>query len=275
MSGIVFAAVAPHGAMAIPETMPAAEREVAARTRAGMEELGRRFDRARVDTTVILTPHNVHVEGAMAVITAGQIAGTLDGTDVGLRVPVDRTLAAATQQALAAAGIAVVGVSYGGNDAAGATMPMDWATLVPLWFMGGRANPPTPVVVVAPARDLSVSDHIAAGRAIAAVARDSGKRIALIASADNGHAHDPNGPYGYHPAAREYDERIVKIVQDGDLPALHAVSPALVADAKADSWWQLLMLSGALEGATWAGELLSYEAPTYFGMLTAAFSPAP
>jgi hypothetical protein len=32
------------------------------------------------------------------------------------------------------------------------------------------------------------------------------------------------------------------------------------------------MFHGAL-GAAWHGELLSYEAPTYYGMLCAAYSP--
>jgi aromatic ring-opening dioxygenase LigB subunit len=44
-----------------------------------------------------------------------------------------------------------------------------------------------------------------------------------------------------------------------------------VERAKADSWWQMLMLHGATPG--WLGTLVSYEAPTYFGMLTAAFLP--
>ena len=42
--------------------------------------------------------------------------------------------------------------------------------------------------------------------------------------------------------------------------------------AKADSLWQLLVLHGALgDGAR--VELLSYEAPTYYGMLCAAYEP--
>ncbi len=74
--------------------------------------------------------------------------------------------------------------------------------------------------------------------------------------------------------AAEYDRAIVKAVRDNFLPQVRNIEPALVADAKADSWWQLLMLSGALEGTAWDGELLSYEAPTYFGMLCAAYTPA-
>jgi aromatic ring-opening dioxygenase LigB subunit len=55
------------------------------------------------------------------------------------------------------------------------------------------------------------------------------------------------------------------------LVGLCDISPELVEEAKADSWWQMLMLHGASSG--WSGRLISYERPTYFGMLTAAFAP--
>jgi aromatic ring-opening dioxygenase LigB subunit len=51
------------------------------------------------------------------------------------------------------------------------------------------------------------------------------------------------------------------------------VDPALVGAAAADSWWQMLMLSGALDGG-WRGEFLSYEHPTYVGLLCAAYAPS-
>ena len=50
------------------------------------------------------------------------------------------------------------------------------------------------------------------------------------------------------------------------------MDPALPVEGKADSYWQMLMLHGALD-ATWHGEFLSYEAPTYYGMLCAAYTP--
>ena len=149
---------------------------------------------------------------------------------------------------------------------------MDWAVLIPLWFMGGRVEPPKPVVVVTPARELPPSDHVTAGAAIAATAAASSLRVAFIASADHGHAHVKGGPFGYHPAAAKFDALVNDIVGSNELDRLVGIPRELVDDAKADSWWQMLMLHGATRG--WRGELLSYEAPTYFGMLTAAYEPS-
>ena len=59
-------------------------------------------------------------------------------------------------------------------------------------------------------------------------------------------------------------------VGENRLGELATWDPAFAVAAKADSLWQLLMLYGAV-GDDFAGELLSYEAPTYFGMLCAAY----
>lgn len=274
MSGIVVAAIAPHGGIAVAELCAQDELHVAAATRAGLEELGRRFATAEPETIVVLTPHNVHIEGAMAVIVAGTLEGTVgeDGREISMTSPVDVDLALALLDDLARAGVSATPVSYGGNRPAEASMPMDWGALIPLWFMGGRAEPRVPIVLISPARDLPAATQVAAGRVIAETAARSEKRVGLIASADHGHAHDPDGPYGFDRASGVYDKQIVEIVRGNRLAELLAIDPAFVAEAQADSWWQMLVLHGAA-GDSFEAELLSYEAPTYFGMLCASFTP--
>ena len=58
---LVFAAIAPHGSMAIAEWCKPEERALAAKTRSAMEDLGRRFAAASPEVTIVLTPHNIHV----------------------------------------------------------------------------------------------------------------------------------------------------------------------------------------------------------------------
>jgi aromatic ring-opening dioxygenase LigB subunit len=266
---LVFAAIAPHG------TLPEAPVPGAEKTHEALAELGRRFDAAAPEATIVLSPHNVHVEGHFAVVLAGTLSGSLaefDAPAVTLACPVDLELAMRAIVGLHDEGIPVVGASFGANDPVAATAPMDWGVLIPLWFMGGRTEPQVPAVVVSPARDRPIEEHVRAGRALARAAEASPQRIALIASADHGHAHDPNGPYGFDPAAAAYDEQVVRLVSENRLSGLLELDPAFVEAAKADSWWQLAMLHGALEDG-WRGDFLSYEASTYFGMLCAAYAP--
>lgn len=236
---IVFACVAPHGDV-----------DLAPELRRAMEELGRRFDAAKPDVAVVVTPHNVHVEGHFAVVTAARVGGFECDRDAAL--------------ALLEADLPIIGVSYGGNDAAQAEMPLDWGTEIPLGFMRARR-----VVVVAPARDLPLNEHLRLGAAIASNKLLQARRVALIASADNGHAHDADGPYGFDAAAARYDERLLEILRSERLDFLPLAEHAEAA--RADSLWQLLVLQGAL-GAGARAELLAYAAPTYYGMAVAEVS---
>jgi aromatic ring-opening dioxygenase LigB subunit len=229
---LVYACIAPHGDV-----------DLAPELRAGMEELGRRFDAASPEVAVVVTPHSVHVDGHYAVVTSAKVG----------EWETDAVMAAA----LLEAPLPILGVSYGGNDLATAEFPLDWGTEVPLAFMHAPR-----IVVVSPARDRPLEEHLRLGEAIAALPG----RVALVASADHGHAHAPDGIYGYHPAAAEYDALLQKIVASDRLDFFPLA--ALAEQGKADSLWQLLVLQGAVGEAARA-DVLAYAAPTYYGMLVA------
>ena len=262
---LVFAAIAPHGAPALDD--PAGE------TRRGLEELGRRFDGAEPEATIVFDPHGLLVEDHFGVALAGRYEGDVSewsSSGVELACPGDPELARKCVAELHQEGLPAVGFTFGSSLADTATMPLDWGALIPLWFMGRER---IPAVVVTPTRALPIEDCVRAGAALGSVARTSDKRVALIASADHGHGHTEDGPYGFAAESAEYDERVVAIVSENRLGGLLDLDPDWVRAAKADSWWQMAMLHGAL-GDEWLGELISYEAPTYFGMLCAAYEPA-
>ena len=128
---IVFAAIAPHGDIAIEEACSPDELELGRATREGMGELRRRFDAARPDATILFTPHNAHVERHFSVVVAAALKGGLGdflpggAAELRLECPVDRDLARYVLEALDDAGIPAVGVSFGGNVAEESIMPLD------------------------------------------------------------------------------------------------------------------------------------------------------
>jgi aromatic ring-opening dioxygenase LigB subunit len=254
---IVFAAIAPHGGPVFDQPE--------APTRTGMEELGRRFAAARPDAAIVLTPHGAHVDGHFAVVRSTRLEGDASQwteADTHYEGPGAPELADACVRALQEDGLPALGVTFGATAAGSSTMPLDWGALIPLWFM--RA----PAVVVTPTRDRPNEEQVRAGVALARATGDD--RVALIASADHGHGHTPDGPYGFAAESAPYDARIQELVRENRLAELVGVDPAWAVDAKADSFWQLLILHGAI-GDGFDVELLSYEVPTYFGMLTASY----
>ena len=256
---IVFAAIAPHG-------NPVFTAEGAG-TRRGMEELRLRFEAAQPEAVIVVTPHGTLVDGHFGVVRSAHLAEHVSQFTLGDYVydgPGAPALADACVRELREEGLPAVGLTFGASLADASVMPIDWGASIPLWFM--RA----PAVVVTPCRALSNDDHVCAGAALARAAGD--RRVAFIASADHGHGHAVDGPYGFSEHSKPYDDAIVDIVQRNALAELVDWDAQRAYDAKADSFWQLLMLHGAL-GDGYDADFISYEAPTYFGMLTASFMP--
>ncbi|HEY2355764.1 MAG TPA: hypothetical protein VGH79_12785 [Gaiellaceae bacterium] len=234
---LVFACIAPHGDVDLDPAL-----------RPAMEELGRRAAAAQPDVAVVVTPHSVHVEGHYAVVTSANVG----------EYETDR----ATADALLAADLPILAVSYGSNWTEFAEFPLDWGAEIPLGFV--RAPK---VVVVSPSRDRPLSEHLRLGAAIASLPG----RVALIASADHGHSHTPDGIYGYHPASAQYDALLQEILASDRLDFLPLEE--IVEDATADSLWQLVVLQGAV-GEDARADVLTYAAPTYYGMLVAEVQTA-
>jgi aromatic ring-opening dioxygenase LigB subunit len=254
---IVFGAIAPHGGPVFDEPESV--------TRQGMEELGHRFASERPEAVIVITPHGLHIDGHFAVVRSVRLEGDASqwtDADTHYEGPGDPALADACVQSLQEEGLPALGITFGSTAAGSSTMPLDWGALIPLWFM--RA----PAVVVSPCRARTNEEHVRAGAALARATGD--RRVALIASADHGHGHREDGPYGFAAASAPYDARMQELVRGNRLEELVETDAQWAVDARADSFWQLLMLHGAIGGG-FEPDLLSYEAPTYFGMLTASY----
>ncbi len=272
MAGIVYACVAPHGFEIIPE-VAGKDRQRFDPTRAGMIELGREMAACSPDTIVLATPHGFRVEGAVAIATTSFAAGRLGkyGVHVDLELPHDRELALQLLHAAKEAQIPVRGVTFGATSGDASVLPLDWGSFIPMWFLGARGKPQPNVVIITPTREYGLGPLVELGRVIARVAGHSGKRIAFVASADQGHAHAADGPYGFDASSRSYDEQMCDIVRNDHLEQLLHFDSEFVEAAKPDSLWQMAILLGIHETVPLRGRLVSYQVPTYYGMLCASY----
>jgi aromatic ring-opening dioxygenase LigB subunit len=254
---IVFGAIAPHG-------NPVYEQPDGP-TANGMHELARRLEASGAEAAILATPHGTLLDGHFGVVRSARLSEAPSQFVEAARlyegdgVP---DLADACVRALQTAGLPALGMTFATTAAGTSTMPVDWGAGIPLTFLR------IPAVVVTPCRALSNDDHVRAGAALAEATQD--RPIAFVASADHGHGHTHDGPSGFSEHSAAYDEDIQDVVRRNALGELASWDPQRANDALADSLWQMLMLHGAL-GSGFRSELLSYEAPTYFGMLTASF----
>jgi aromatic ring-opening dioxygenase LigB subunit len=263
---LVFAAIMPHGGEIIPEL--ADDPNVMSLTRSGMNAISKAFVDANIDTVIVITPHGLIYEDLISVSRSAVATGYLDGPTgarVGASFTVDTVLA---DDLIQTDNLPFVGLTTDDDTA----FPLDWGALIPLLFTATVVNPRCKVVVLAEDRSLSRDVLVDAGKHIAMVAEASKSRVGLIASCDLGHAHDPDGPYAYHQASSKHDFAFTNLVQENRLGELLTWEDAFLEDAKVDAFWQTLMLHGALSVVPMSVTFHTYEAPTYFGMLTASYS---
>jgi aromatic ring-opening dioxygenase LigB subunit len=272
--GVAFACIAPHGSEAIPQ-LAGDMFEAFSETNKSMKELAYLLGKQEPATIVLATPHGLRLEATIGVVTSEFTEGSLESNNekIELRCECDHPLANVILGSAKKSGLPIVGANYGSSEGPASCMPMDWGSLIPLWFLVGQAQKKPKIVLVTPSREIPLENLVSFGRIIAEAATASGKNVAFVASADQGHAHKTDGPYGFNPASAEFDELVKRAVLENDLAPLLSLSPQFIEDAKPDSVWQLAMLQGILKHTPMRSRLLSYQKPTYFGLLCAAYLP--
>jgi len=269
-----YACIIPHGGDIIPRLAVRKTEHLFEMTRESVRKIAKDIQETRPHTIVIASPHNLRLQNNIAIVTAENSTGELKGSRgkrVSLKLKCDREFAQDLLRVSTRKGLPVVGANYGTAEGPASDIPMDWGTLVPMWFVAKEERVKARTVIVAPSREIPLSQNIAFGMDIAKVAEKSEKRIAFIASADQAHAHQKSGPYGYHRSAAEYDVFVSRAIQENRIESISRLSKRFVEEAKPDSLWQMAILAGITSVVKMQGTLLSYAVPTYYGMICASF----
>jgi aromatic ring-opening dioxygenase LigB subunit len=273
---IEYACILPHGSDIIPRLAVRKTEHIFEKTRESVRRIARDIREVRPDLIIIASPHNLRLQSKIAIVTAENSTGQLNGRGgrkVTLSLKCDREFAQELLEESTRKHLPVVGANYGTAEGGGSDMPMDWGVLVPMWFVTREERVKARIVIVTPSREIPLRQNIAFGMTIAETAERRENRIAFIASADQAHAHMKSGPYGYHRSAAKYDDFVSEAIRKNRIESISRLSKSLVEDAKPDSLWQLAILAGIARIVDMRGELLSYEVPTYYGMICASFVP--
>jgi aromatic ring-opening dioxygenase LigB subunit len=269
---LVYACIAPHGGEVIP-ALAGKDLELFSPTRRGMKTLARNMKEARPETIVIASPHNLRLLKHIGVVVSENTSGKVSEgkKEVRLKAKCDVELARRILTRAEKKHLPVVGANYGALEGPLSDLAMDWGTLVPLWFFIRGRGSKVRLVIVTPSRGIPLGENFEFGKVVAEEAEASGRRVALVASADQAHAHRRDGPYGFDKRAKEYDRRVVEAIRRGELGSVMQMDPGFIEGAKPDSLWQMTILAGALSVVPMKGELVSYQVPSYYGMLCASY----
>ncbi len=267
----VLGIIAPHPPIMV-EAVGHEDAHVTDASVAAMRTAARLLAEFEPDTVVIMSPHSQGFSDAFTVTTASRVSGTLSmfgAPSAGLDVPGDPALAAAVLAAAERHGVAAVDRSIMGRFS---PSELDHGVLVPMAFLDPDGR--WPLLDLAFSM-LSYEDHVEFGRAVAEAVRETGRRVAFVASGDMSHRLLPQSNAGYSPRAHLFDEEVVRLVAGGDFALLADIDPDLVDVAGECGLRSFITLGGFLQGSDHATKVLSYEGPWGVGYMVAVSASPP
>ncbi|MBU1203155.1 AmmeMemoRadiSam system protein B [Patescibacteria group bacterium] len=146
---------------------------------------------------------------------------------------------------------------------------LDYGSSVPLFYLAQHL--PGVKIVSVGYSSLSYEDHIKFGEIIRRQINLSDKRIAVIASGDLSHRLHQDSPAGYSPRAQEFDQTLIKLLEEKDISGVIHIDPELIQEAGECGLRSLIILLGIIKELNYQPEKLSYEAPFGIGYLVEHF----
>ena len=284
-SRIVGAAVIPHGDFAFDPSLVNGTGGSQA-LHDGAEAVGARIAALRPDIIFLTTPHGIALERDFAVYENSNASGFASiGQDLHndsfpqYKVFAHRTVANASTdlaQSLQDAGQNVSGLlTFADSE----SIPLRWGEVVPLRFLRG-ASDASLMVWSMPKRRYKqdvpmVPELLRLGRELYDRFERMPQRVAVVISSDLAHTHRADGPYGFSSAAAPFDAAMRTWAASLDSHALLDRGASLGDRALSCGFTGLVLLHGLLERAnstangSFTPHLVSYGAPTYYGMLVA------
>ena len=251
-AAVVCAVLMPHAPILVPEV--GGERGGAAQASCqAMREAAACVMSFRPETLVLISPHSPRQARAFGVWAGERLQGSFaqfkaSGAQVSL--PNDTQVARAI-------------VTEAGNRDLATWMihdrTLDHGALVPLWFLAGaRWAGPTIVLSLNYPEGGGLGEL---GEAIAAAARASHRRMAIVASGDMSHRLTPNAPCGFHPQAHQFDETFIDLIRKGDYHKIANIDPGLRELAAEDAVDSTLIAAAAVDWKSTGHKVLNYEGP--------------
>ena len=259
-SSVVFAGIAPHPPIMVPEVGREAIAEVRSSIDA-MAELSQRVIRSGAATVILISPHAPLEPQAFVAYDGPQLYAdfaNFRAPTATVHAELDDELLSEITRAAAEQNLATARIK--GFD-------LDHGTAVPLYFL--QRNGWNGRVVALGYSFLSNEDHLRFGRCIKQAVDKSGRTVAFIASGDLSHRLKLDAPAGYNPEAHRFDEEVVDAIRSSSTSRIIDMDQELRRLAGECGYRSMLVALGIAEGLDQSCEVISYEAPFGVGYLVA------
>ena len=258
---LVFAGIAPHPPIMVPEVGREASAEVRGSIEA-MREFTERLIESGAETVVLVSPHAPLEARAFVAYEDAQLYGdfaNFRAPETSVEAPLDEEMLGAISRLAAEQDYEVIGIRG---------QQLDHGTAVPLYFLqrnGWRGR-----VVALGYSFLSNEDHLRFGACIRRAAEEAGRAIAFVASGDLSHRLKAEAPAGFYPQAHLFDQEVVAAIREAQPERIINIDQELRKLAGECGYRSMLIALGVTENAAPEDyEVLHYEAPFGVGYMVA------
>ena len=271
---IVFAGLAPHPPLLIPEIGRDHDIERVGLTNQAMKKLAGLLFSANPDILVIISPHGPVFSDAIAILDKPVLEGDFAQfgvPQVKFRETIGQEMIAEIQDAANDIGIMVVRMGDKEIKQYRIDGKLDHGIMVPLSYFRefGVKAPLVPITMGM----LPYEEMYRFGAMLKEVSDRLDKRVAVIASGDLSHRLTPQAPAGYNPHGQEFDQMLIKTLKLYQVESLFGLDQKLIEKAGECGLRPIIMMLGALDGLEVESEVVSYEGPFGVGYGVAAFKP--
>src|SRR5213083_220287 len=261
-SSLVFAGIAPHPPIMVPEV----GREAIADVRSSIDAMATLTERvinSGAETVILISPHAPLEPDAFVAYDGPELHADF----ANFRAPTATVHAELDEELLQE--ITRVGAEQK-FEVMRTRGDLDHGTAVPLYFLqrqGWHGR-----VVALGYSFLSNEDHLRFGKCIKQAIENVRCSVAFIASGDLSHRLKRGAPAGYNADAHLFDEEVVDAIRSNSTDRIVCIDQELRHLAGECGYRSMLVAIGAAHGLGSRCEVISYEAPFGVGYLVAQLS---
>jgi len=274
---IIGAFILPHGSMVLDLEKEGIPQE-AIELHNAMLNMAKEIEKLQPDIIFMTTPHSIALSNDFGIYLNKGGSGTAEWMgeykEFQVKIELDQEISQNLLDFLIDKETAINGIV---SFTASADAPLRWGEVVPLWFLRTLTKKPKFVLLSQPLRRLEfvedlVPETLTLGNDLRLFFDNLDKRVVVIISADMGHTHQKDGPYGFSDVAAPFDELIEKWAGKLDSRLLIKKAAPMLTKALCCGYIGFVMLHGMLDNLYFTPKVISRSAPTYYGMLIASYT---
>ncbi|MFW6237643.1 MAG: class III extradiol dioxygenase subunit B-like domain-containing protein [Halanaerobiales bacterium] len=271
--GIKMGALSPHPPIIIPE-IGKEEREQVSDTISSLKELAKEIKNLDSDLLITISPHGPVFRDAISVLGNEEVQG--DFSDFGhsaisFRKNNHPDFYRALQKKAEKADIELIVLPSKEVKQANYTAELDHGVLVPLFYLE-EAGVNIPLAALTMGL-LPYGELYDFGRLIRETVEELKIDAVLLASGDLSHRLKPGAPAGFNPRGKEFDNKLVELIEEKRFDEVMDIDPSLIKKAGECGLRPLLMMLGAFRDIEVDTEVKSYEGPFGVGYAVAGIYP--